>query len=238
MTREGLSLLKRMEGLRLAPYICPAGKPTIGYGITVYPNGTPVTMSDPPITAEQALDMLKAEVARYEAKVDELTGGKATPYELSAMTSLAYNIGLEAFATSSVRRLYNQGRLREAAAAFALWNKITVDGRKVVNQGLVRRRAEEATMFLGPVDSQDMPQEVSSPQPVSQSRTAVGVVTSATGGVATVAAGVQAVSDLKSSVDGLGPWLPYLLGAGAILGIIGICYVLYARWDDRRQGLR
>ena len=48
-------LVKRFEGCRLAPYLCPAGKATIGYGMTVYPDtGKKVSMSDPALTQEQA----------------------------------------------------------------------------------------------------------------------------------------------------------------------------------------
>ena len=31
MTNEGLELIKRYEGFRAKPYLCPAGVPTIGY---------------------------------------------------------------------------------------------------------------------------------------------------------------------------------------------------------------
>lgn len=239
MTEAGIELVKRFEGFRRKPYRCPAGVPTIGYGITVYPDGTKVTMDDKPITEAQAYKMLVSELERYEEEVDKATGGVAADYELAAMTSLAYNIGLPRFKTSSVCRLYKAGRLREAAAAFGLWNKITVDGKLVVNQGLVNRRAVESAMFLNTdAGSEPMPQEVEAPQPISQTRTAVGVVTAATGTISTVGAGVEAVSQLKTSVTGLGPWLPYLLAIGAACLVAGLAYVAYARWDDRRKGLR
>ena len=80
MTNEGLELIKKYEGLRLSPYLCPAGVPTIGYGTTVYPDGTPVSMSDPKITAAKAASLLKTEVAKYEDKIDEWTGGGAADF--------------------------------------------------------------------------------------------------------------------------------------------------------------
>ena len=42
------------EGLKLKPYLCSAGVPTIGIGSTIYPDGTRVTMLDKEITEEQA----------------------------------------------------------------------------------------------------------------------------------------------------------------------------------------
>lgn len=238
MTNEGLELIKRYEGFRAKPYLCPAGVPTIGYGITVYPDGTKVTLQDSPITQAKALAMLKTELQKYEDAVDDATGGVAADYELAAMTSLAYNIGVAAFKGSSVCKLYNAGKLGKAAAAFGLWNKIRVNGELVVSPGLVARRAAEAAMFRNASTDGSMPQEVEPPLPLAQSRTMVGTVTAATGTVATVGAGVQAVSDLKTSVEGLGPWFPYILGIGAVALVIGLVCVAYARWDDKRKGLR
>ena len=63
--------------------------------------------------------------------------------QFSAMVSLCYNIGVVAFANSSVLRFANEGRLEEAAASFALWNKAAGQ----VLRGLVRRRAAEAELF-------------------------------------------------------------------------------------------
>lgn len=238
MTNEGLELIKKYEGLRLSPYLCPAGVPTIGYGTTIYPGGTRVTLNDPRITQAKATKLLTVEVQRYEEKIDELTNGVATEYELAAMTSLAYNIGLEAFSKSSVLRLYNAGKLKEAAAAFSLWNKARVKGKLTIMPGLVARRAEEAALFASVPAGTDMPQEVEAPTTLSGSRTLVGTATAATGGVATVTAGVQAIGDLKTTASGLGPWLPYILAVGAVLALIGIGYIAYSRWDDRRKGIR
>ena len=68
---------------------------------------------------------------------------KVNDNQFSAMVSLCYNIGVVGFANSSVLRFTNEGRLAEAAASFALWNKA---GGQVL-RGLVRRRAAEAELF-------------------------------------------------------------------------------------------
>ena len=52
-------MAQRFEGLRLHPYLCPAGKPTIGYGATYYESGYAVTLKDPQITKERAEVMLE-----------------------------------------------------------------------------------------------------------------------------------------------------------------------------------
>jgi lysozyme len=66
-----------------------------------------------------------------------------TDNQFSAMVSLAYNIGVGAFARSTVARKHNEGDHQAAAEAFALWNK--AGGR--VLAGLVRRRKEEADLY-------------------------------------------------------------------------------------------
>ena len=39
VSQKGLDLIKKFEGLKLKPYLCSAGVPTIGYGNTYYANG-------------------------------------------------------------------------------------------------------------------------------------------------------------------------------------------------------
>ena len=53
------ALCRPFEGLRLKPYICPAGYPTIGYGTVYKPDGTKVTMDHQPISKETAEDLSK-----------------------------------------------------------------------------------------------------------------------------------------------------------------------------------
>ena len=51
------NMIMNYEGLALEAYRCPAGKVTIGYGTTVYPDGTPVKIGDK-ITKERAEELL------------------------------------------------------------------------------------------------------------------------------------------------------------------------------------
>lgn len=71
-----------------------------------------------------------------------------TPNELGALVSLAYNIGVDALAGSTVLRRHNAGDREGAAHAFAMWNKARVNGRLRVLPGLVKRRAAEAALYL------------------------------------------------------------------------------------------
>jgi lysozyme len=65
-----LALIRQFEGLRLAPYRCPAGVPTIGYGHT----GPEVRLDMPPITAPVAEMMM-----RRDAEIFYRAAGALSP---------------------------------------------------------------------------------------------------------------------------------------------------------------
>jgi lysozyme len=141
INHRGLSLIKAFEGLRLKAYLCPAGVPTIGYGST----GKHVKMGME-ITEAEADLLLKRDLKRFELGVAELTQEDTTTGDqFSAMVSLAFNIGLSAFARSTVLKRHNNGNPLGASRAFAMWNR----GGGRVLPGLVRRREAEAALYRG-----------------------------------------------------------------------------------------
>jgi lysozyme len=71
--------------------------------------------------------------------------------EFDALVSFAFNIGLANFAKSDVLRYLNQGQPVAAALSMHAWRRAKVNGRIIVIDALVRRRAAEAAMFLEPV---------------------------------------------------------------------------------------
>ena len=135
-----LALIKRWEGCRLTAYQDVAGIWTIGWGAT----GPGITRGVV-WTQKQADDRLAADVARFLAGVTAALKRPANDYQLGAMVSLAYNIGLGAFIGSTLLRLFNAGQVELAAAQFGAWRRA---GGKVV-QGLVNRRADERRTFEG-----------------------------------------------------------------------------------------
>ncbi|MDE2096508.1 MAG: lysozyme [Patescibacteria group bacterium] len=138
------------EGFRDKPYLDSASIPTIGFGCTRYPNGKAVTMDDPPITVNYALDCLAHDLSEAAKGVWAALRLQPTLNQFSAMTSLAYNIGVGAFTSSSVCRYFNQGHVDEAANHFLDWDKAHVDGQLVEVAGLHNRRVAERTLFLTP----------------------------------------------------------------------------------------
>jgi lysozyme len=65
-----------------------------------------------------------------------------------ACLSLAWNIGLGAFAASTLLKHLKINDYGSAAEDFLSWNKETIKGKKVFNKGLHERRKREQALFL------------------------------------------------------------------------------------------
>ena len=101
--QKGIDLIIKWEGLRLKPYLCSAGVPTIGYGSTYYANGTKVSLKDPEITKECAVELFKSTIKNYEDAVTIMIGSKTiTQNQFNALVSFAYNLGNNALRTSTL----------------------------------------------------------------------------------------------------------------------------------------
>lgn len=137
---RGLSLIKRYEGCRLTAYKLPGERYyTIGYG-----DYGPHVKRGQRITKTEADRRLRVRLREFEEAVERLVTTKINDNRFAALVSLAYNIGIGGFASSSVLRYTNQRRFKRAAASFALW----VRGMGMARvPGLVARRAAEARLF-------------------------------------------------------------------------------------------
>lgn len=143
-----LDLIREFEGCSLSAYPDPGtgGPPfTIGYGHTGLVNGKPIGLGMT-ITQDTAEDLLAADLESFEVSVNNLVNRNLTPNQFGALVSLCYNIGVGAFAGSTVLRDVNAGDFAGAQAAFSLW----VNGANGPLPGLVRRRAAEAALFGTP----------------------------------------------------------------------------------------
>lgn len=122
------------EGYRENAYIPVAGDvPTIGFGTT---GG--VKLGDK-TTPELAVSRAHRDVQLFEGAIKSCVSVPLTQYEYDAYTSLAYNIGPNAFCNSTLVRLLNQGRYEEACKQILRWDKF----RGQTLKGLTKRRQEE-----------------------------------------------------------------------------------------------
>lgn len=136
-----VSLIKKWESCKLEAYPDPGtgGTPwTIGWGST-----GPGIVKGVKWSQAQADERLAQDVSRFLKGVQSVVKKPATDAQIGAMTSLAYNIGAKAFASSTLLRKFNAGDTAGAAAQFARWNR--ADGR--VMKGLTNRRLDEQKVF-------------------------------------------------------------------------------------------
>lgn len=133
---ETINFIKNAEGFSAVPQ--PDYKQTsIGYGTRAKPGETA-------ISKDQADARLKAELAQNAVNVDKAiaqSGIDLTPKQRAALISFDFNTGEGAHLISTSKDA------EEIAARLPTWNKVTIKGKKIVNQGLVNRRAAEMALF-------------------------------------------------------------------------------------------
>lgn len=137
--------LTALENYRPVAYMpTPDDVPTKGFGSTVNEDGSPVKMGET-ITVPKALSLTLRDVKKFEGAVKQCVKVPLHQYEYDAFVSLAYNIGSQAFCSSTLVRVLNEGRYAEACAQISVWNK---QGKKVL-AGLVNRRKHERAICEG-----------------------------------------------------------------------------------------
>jgi lysozyme len=146
-TGFGLCLLfvAGWEGKSLVAYRDIVGVPTICYGHT---DG--VQIGDAATDAE-CRAQLNAELQVYWDRVDDYVTAEMQPWEHVAFTSFAYNLGLHAFAKSTMLKRANEGNM--AAACLELikneqWSNVDCPKCRFV-QGLSNRRHAEFKICIG-----------------------------------------------------------------------------------------
>lgn len=142
--------IAEFEEFRSEPYKDMVGRPTIGYGTTLYPTGLHVELSDRPCSKDEALGWMTHWIQQTSDELWPHFSIQPTLNEYSAILSLAYNVGSMAVIHSTLLNLFNQGRLLLASEQFTLWDHATIDGRLVEVEGLKKRRLLELKLFNTP----------------------------------------------------------------------------------------
>ena len=125
--------IAKWEGLETTAYRDIVGVPTVCYGET-----RGVKMGDT-YTKEQCMDMLKVAVGEYYTKIQPCMTNKDIPVGVQAsILELAYNVGTGAACKSTMMKLANQGKYKEACRELDKWVK--AGGQTV--RGLQNRRAD------------------------------------------------------------------------------------------------
>ena len=130
-------LIRRFEGCRLVPYICPAGVWSCGWGSTgrdVFPGQ--------PWTQEYADRRLALDAGKF-ARGTMLACLSLENDSLCAVADFAYNVGLGALQCSTLRKKLNLEDWAGARRELAKW----VHGGGRILPGLVLRRQAEASLL-------------------------------------------------------------------------------------------
>ena len=141
ISQAGIDLIRRFEGCKLNPYLCPAGYWTVGYGHVI---GNGKTKPEKQLyTQEEVNELLRTDLARFEQGVLRYCPVHLTQFEFDSLVSFSFNLGLGVLQRSTLRRKILRQDKQAAARNILKYNKA---GGQVL-KGLTRRREAEYRMF-------------------------------------------------------------------------------------------
>ena len=154
VSQKCIQQIKIDEGVRNKPYQCPALLWTVGVGHVIDPHHAKVPFAerktlpipagwDRVLSADEIDDILRKDLARFEAGVLRLIKVPLTQGQFDALVSFSFNVGLGNLQNSTLRMKVNREDYEGAAEQFLVWTKA---GGKVL-PGLVKRRTHEKEMF-------------------------------------------------------------------------------------------
>jgi lysozyme len=138
----GLQLIKSFEGFRESASQLPGGRWTIGYGhVRTAREGLTISEKD-------AEDLLVHDLKPVEDVIATSVFAPLMQNQFDALVSFVFNISTAQFRESDILRNLNAGDFLAAANGFDLWRRARLNGRVMVVDALVRRRAAEKSLFL------------------------------------------------------------------------------------------
>lgn len=137
---EGLSHIKKFEGLRTRAYRDVANILTIGYGHTSAA-GAPDVREGMTISESQAEQILQSDLRKFEDRVSRLVKVPLSDNQFAALVSFEFNTG--ALHKSTLLRKLNKGDYNSVPVELMKW--VNAGGKRV--KGLVNRRAAEAGLW-------------------------------------------------------------------------------------------
>jgi len=144
-SKNALDLIKFYESFEPRKYMCPAGKPTIGYGHVILPKE--LNLNTAVLSEKDATDLLAKDILEFEKTILSLVKVPLTQNEFDALVSFTFNLGGGNLASSTLLKTINSNMKSETYAQFLRWNKSTVKGKLIELEGLTRRRKSEAILF-------------------------------------------------------------------------------------------
>lgn len=137
-SKKGLEFIQDVEGCKLFAYLDTGGVWTIGVGHT-----GPEVVKGLSCTMEQAMKWLAEDSTEAQEAVNKLVKVPLTQNQFDALVSFVFNVGVNAFAKSTMLRKLNLGDYAGASKEFPRWNKD--NGKEIL--GLTKRRLLEQGVF-------------------------------------------------------------------------------------------
>lgn len=141
MSANGLDMLQDLEGVRYVAYLDTGGVWTIGVGHT-----GPEVVKGLRADHTQVMKWLEEDVVEAEDCVNSVVKVPLTQNQFDSLVSFVFNVGVNAFRSSTMLKRLNAGDYEGAANQFSRW---VYDNGKRIN-GLVLRRKLEAENFVKP----------------------------------------------------------------------------------------
>lgn len=223
MSPQGVKALENFEGTELEAYQDAVGVWTIGTGHT----GSEYAQPGVKITKAKARELLKNDIKDAEDAINRLVKIDLSQPSFDALVSLVFNIGVGAFARSTLLKKLNSGDYLGAADEFNRW----VYANKKKLNGLVKRRAAERAMFLSGVNilSTDdenegniIPDAPKPPNPVKEP----GVLAT---GTVVAAGGLKELVEAVRPVEGANETMMYMW---MVLAAVAVFFVI---WKSRKD---
>jgi lysozyme len=141
----GTKLILDFEKFKGTSYQDQKGVWTIGYGTTRL-NGSPVT-EGMAISTSVAIALFRGDCKDRLIFLGNCMVDSLNQNQVDALVSLSYNIGKEGFFESTLRKVINNHQA-VFEDYFTRWNKVRINGKLIVSDGLIRRRKAEYQLFM------------------------------------------------------------------------------------------
>ena len=129
LSAAGLIGLVSHEGYRDRAYIpVPGDRPTVGFGSTFHPDGSPVKLGDT-VTPQKALRMSLAHIGKDELRLKQCVTGDLSPAEYDILVDFAYWRGRNGACRSEVVQAVNRGDYLASCQAY-----LSLDSRRAAGR--------------------------------------------------------------------------------------------------------
>jgi lysozyme len=143
-SQNAINLIKKFEKFSPKSYLCPAGVPTIGYGSTMWTDGSKVKLGQT-VTLQDAEKLM----AFFLANVIHFIPNNVNQNQFDALSSFLYNVGPGNFRKSELLKMVKQNPDNELIRdEFMKWKLHRKNGNLVPSNGLINRRKAEIELYF------------------------------------------------------------------------------------------